>query len=145
MYKNGEVFERMEVKMKSEKGYAGVDIAISILVLFLFVSLIATLSYQANSSSKEIELKSKATQIAVTEIELLKNKTWNDITTEDITYRETTEIEEGYFRTIQVQDYHELDDTKNIDIVKKITVQIEYRFKGKTETVKLSTMIAKES
>lgn len=131
--------------MKSEKGYAGVDIAISIVVLFIFISLIATLSYRANSSSKEIELKSKATQMAVTEIEIIKNKTWNDITTEDVAYRETTEVEQGYFRTIVVEDYHDIDSSKNSDIVKKITVQIQYMFKGKQETVELSTIIAKES
>lgn len=131
--------------MKSEKGYAGVDIAISIVVLFIFISLIATLSYRANSSSKEIELKSKATQMAVTEIEIIKNKTWNDITTEDVAYRETTEVEQGYFRTIVVEDYHDIDSSKNSDIVKKITVQIQYMFRGKQETVELSTIIAKES
>ena len=54
--------------MKSEKGYIGVDIAISIVVLFIFVSLIASLSYRVNSSSQEIELKSKASELAVSEI-----------------------------------------------------------------------------
>lgn len=131
--------------MKSEKGYTGVDIAISVLVLFLFVSFIATLSYRANSSAKEIELKSKASEIAISEIEAIKNKTWEEITTEDIEYRDTTEIEEGFYRTILVQDYHDIDATKNSEIVKKVTVQIKYRFKGKEEMVEFSTMMAKES
>ncbi len=135
----------MEVKMKKEKGYVGVDIVISVIVLFIFVSFIATLSYRVNSSSKEVELKSKATEIAIAEIELIKNKTWNDITTEDTTYRETTEIEQGYYRTIIVEDYHDIDSTKRIDIVKKITVQIQYMFKGEQESVELSTIIAKEN
>lgn len=135
----------MEVKMKSERGYVGVDIAISIIVLFIFVSLIATLSYRVNSSSKEIELKSKATEIAILEMEAIKNKTWEDITTEDISYRETTEIEQGYDRTIIVEDYHDIDETKKPDIVKKVTVRIQYRFKGKEETIEFSTIIAKEN
>lgn len=135
----------MEVKMKNEKGYVGVDIVISVIVLFIFVSFIATLSYRVNSSSKEVELKSKAAEIAIAEIELIKNKTWNDITTEDTTYRETTEIEQGYYRTIIVEDYHDIDSTKRIDIVKKITVQIQYMFKGEQESVELSTIIAKEN
>ncbi len=130
--------------MKSEKGYIGVDIAISIVVLFIFVSLIASLSYRVNSSSQEIELKSKASELAVSEIETIKNKTWEDITTEDPAYREMTEIEEGYARTILVQDYHNIDATKTPDIVKRIIVQIQYRYKGKTQTVELSTLIAKE-
>ena len=61
--------------MKSEKGYTGVDIVISVIVLFIFVSIIATLSYSFNSSAKEIELKSKATEIAITQIETMKNIT----------------------------------------------------------------------
>ena len=130
--------------MKSEKGYTGVDIAISIVVLFIFVSLIASLSYRVNSSSQEIELKSKASELAVSEIETIKNKTWEDITTEDPAYREMTEIEEGYARTILVQDYNDIDDTKTPDIVKRIIVQIQYNDKGKTQTVELSTLIAKE-
>ncbi len=134
----------MEVKMKSEKGYTGVDIAISVIVLFIFTSFIATLSYRVNSSSKEIELKSKATEIAVAEIEMIKNKTWNDITTEDPSERESTEIQEGYYRTIRVEDYHDIDSSKRSDIVKKITVQIQYMFKGKQQAVELSTVIAKE-
>lgn len=131
--------------MKSEKGYTGVDVAISVLVLFLFVSFIATLSYRVNSSSQEIELKSKASEIAISEIEAIKNKTWEDITTEDIGYRDTTEIEEGFYRTILVEDYHDIDATKNSDVVKKVTVQIKYKFKGKEEMVEFSTMMAKES
>lgn len=131
--------------MKSEKGYTGVDVAISVLVLFLFVSFIATLSYRVNSSSREIELKSKASEIAISEIEAIKNKTWEDITTEDIGYRDTTEIEEGFYRTILVEDYHDIDATKNSDVVKKVTVQIKYKFKGKEEMVEFSTMMAKES
>lgn len=130
--------------MKSEKGYTGVDIAISIVVLFIFVSLIASLSYRVNSSSQEIELKSKASELAVSEIETIKNKTWEDIITEDPAYREMTEIEEGYYRTILVQDYHDIDATKTPDIVKRIIVQIQYNDKGKTQTVELSTLIAKE-
>lgn len=131
--------------MKSEKGYTGVDIAISIVVLFLFISLISTLSYHVNSSYKEIELKSKATEIAIIEIEKMKSKTWEEITTEDISYRETVEVQEGYFRTIIVRDYHDLDTSKNSDVIKKITVQIQYMFKGKQEMIEISTLIAKEN
>ena len=62
------------MKIRSEKGYTGIDIAISVVVLFLFVSLIATMSYQVNSSVNGVKLKSEATQIAVEEIEKLKNE-----------------------------------------------------------------------
>lgn len=79
------------------------------------------------------------------EIETIKNKTWDDITTEDTAYRNTTEVQQGYYRTIIVEDYHDIDSTKEPDIVKKITVQIQYMFKGKKENVELSTIVAKEN
>lgn len=131
--------------MKSEKGYTGVDIAISIVVLFIFVSLIATLSYNFNSTSRAIQLKAQATAMAVSEIETIKNKTIEDIQTEDTTYRQTTQIQEGFYRTITVQDYHDIDESKIPGLVKKITVQIQYKFKKEIETIELSTIISKES
>lgn len=130
---------------KNEKGYTGVDIAIAVVVLFIFVSLIATLSYRINSSSKEIELKSKATEIAVDEIEAIKNKSWENITTDDISILEPIEVEEGYYKTIMVQDYQEMNPSAISDLVKKITVQIQYRFKNKQHVVELSTIMTKES
>jgi len=36
-------------KIRSQKGYTGIDIAISVIVIFIFVSLIAMLIYNFNS------------------------------------------------------------------------------------------------
>lgn len=134
------------MRMKSEKGYTGIDIAISVVVLFIFISLIATLSYSINSSSKEIELKSKATEIAVDEIETIKNKSWESIMTDNISTQEPVELEEeGYYKEIIVQDYKEINDNAMEGLVKKITVRIQYKFKNKQENVELSTIITKEN
>lgn len=130
--------------MKSEKGYTGVDIAISIIVLFIFVSIISILSYQFNSTAKEMELKAQATTIAVDEIENMKNKSIEDIEIEDTEYRKTTEVQEGFYRTINVQDYHDIDATKIAGLVKKVTVRIQYKSKKEVETVEFSTIISKE-
>ena len=140
------------MKMKSEKGYTGIDIAISVVVIFIFVSLIAILSYNINSSSKEIELKSEATSLAIDEIETMKNIDFAEI--EDISvangnsqYKQAEEIvgKEGFFRTVIIQDYSDINPDKKSGIVKKITVQIQYKFKTKVETVELSTIVSKES
>ena len=127
------------MNFKSERGYTGIDIATSIVILFIFVSLIATLSYNFSSTSKQIELRAEATALAVSEIEQMKNKRL-----EDIDYRETIEIQEGFFRTITVLDYHDIDETKLAGLVKKVTVQIQYKFHQEIETVELSTIISKE-
>lgn len=130
------------MKIKSEKGYTGIDIAISLVVLFIFVSIIATLSYNFNSSAKEIELEAKATEMAVVEIERIKNKSFEDLEDIDISIQETGI--KGFYKTIIIQDYSEIDSTKTAGIVKKVTVQIKYMFKAKEQTVELSTILSKE-
>ena len=58
--------------MKKENGYTGVDIATSVVVITIFIALIGTLVFNFNSSSNEMEYKSKALNYAINEIEGLK-------------------------------------------------------------------------
>ncbi len=132
------------MNIRSEKGYTGIDIAVSVIVIFIFVSMIAMLSYNFNSTSMEIEYRAKALDIAVNEIETMKTKSWQDITTEDTSYREIKEVQEGYYRTIIVQDYHDIDSSKTAQVLKKITVRIEYKFRKNMKKVELSTIITRE-
>ena len=138
---------------KSEKGFTGIDIAIAVVVLFLFVSLIAFLSYGINSLTKEIELKSTATEIAVEEIENLKSQ-WDfeDIANRSIAngnseYIKAEEITnpKGFYRTITIEDYADKAEGKTPGLVKKVTVKIQYMFKGNEEGVELSTIFSKEN
>lgn len=138
--------------MKSEKGYTGVDIAITIVVLFTLVSVIAILSYNFNSASKEIELKAKATEIAIEEIEAMKNIDYSEIENLSIAkgnseYKAEEEIQgnQGFYRKVIIEDYADINPDKIEGLVKKIKVQIKYKFKGKEEIVELSTVMAKES
>lgn len=133
------------MNVKSEKGYTGIDIATSVIVIFIFISVIAMLSYNFNKTSMQIEFKAEALDIAVTEIEAMKTKSWQEITTEDTSYRQTKEVKQGYYRTIIVEDYHDIDSSKVAQVLKKITVRIEYKFRKNMQKVELSTVITKES
>ncbi len=133
------------MNFKSENGFTVVDIAIAVIVIFIFISLIAILLYTHNSYAQEIELKSKATNIAVQEIEKMKNKTLQDLETEDTEYRNPQEIETGFTREIIVQDYHDINPEKIPNIVKKVTVQVKYKFKKEIRTIEISTVISKEN
>lgn len=141
------------MKIKSEKGFTGIDMAISVIVLFIFVSLIALLIYNFNSSTKEVELRSEATYLAIDEIENIKNEGFEAIETirydEENPYYIDEETETtDFYKKVIVQDYADLNpgDTTIIpNLVKKVTVQISYMFKGKTQTVELSTVLSKES
>lgn len=142
------------MKIRSEKGFTGVDIAISVVVIFIFSSIIAMIIYRSNSATKEIELKSEATSIAINEIENVKNLGFEEYESRsikegnsEVCRNEEIIGNEGFFKTITVVDYTDLEGNSNKipNVVKKVTVKISYLFKAKEQTVELSTILSKES
>lgn len=135
------------MKFKSEKGFTVMDIAIAIVVLFIFVSIIAFLIYNYNSDMKAAELESKAAHHAIDEIENIKAAGITGVS-DGITG--PTEIgDTGFSKTIEIEDYKNMDANKNKEnirenIIKKVTVTISYTFKGE-QSVTLSTIITKEN
>ena len=139
------------MNIKSEKGFSVMDISIAVAVMFIFVSLIAVLTYNFNSDKKEIEIRSKALDIAVGKIEEIKRN--NEIKIENVESKLGKEFDtnqEGYKGTIQIIDGNKMSATNgtnhinNSNLVKKVTVKVEYKFKKETKSIELSTIISKE-
>lgn len=145
------------MKIKSQKGYTGIDIAIAVVVLFIFVSIIAILIYNFNSSTMEIELRTEATDIAIDEIEKIRNngfekyETLNLSSTQDedgnILNKPVETGIEGFYKTITVKDYTDFEGNadKIPNMVKQVTVKITYMFKASEQTVELSTILSKQN
>ena len=140
------------MKIKSEKGIVGADIAIAVVVIFIFVSLISILIYNINSLSARVERMSEATYIAINEVEQLKIDGYDK-------YKDSMKnvnggvvvdnemVQEGYYKTITVIDYTDIEgnEDKTPGIVKKATVTISYMYKGVEEKVELSTVLSEGS
>lgn len=140
------------MKLRSEKGFTGIDIAVSVVIIFIFVSVIALLNYRISSTAKEIELKSDATYLAINEIESVKSDNFLKYNNRSVKNGNSVivtneEIKEGYYKTISVIDYTDLPGNENKieNIVKKVTVKVSYMFKAKEQTVELSTVVTKEN
>ena len=144
--------------MKSEKGFTAIDVSISIILIFIFVSILAVLFFQYNNSSKELERKSQATYYAISEIEKVKNSNFDEYlgmgnAQVDILEEGNVQVENEsgvmedteYYKTITVEDYALTRDGKKQDYVKTITVKISYKFNNETQTVELSTEKTKGS
>ena len=127
--------------MKSEKGFTGVDIAISVIVMTIFIAVIALLISRFNGSSNEIELKSEATDIAIQEIEKVKEAGIDNAQNEP-----ESEIQgkSGFYKEIKITDYAENKADKIEGLVKKATVTISYIYKNQEQKVELSTILEKE-
>lgn len=134
---------------KSEKGYTGIDIATSVVVLFLFISLIASLSYRFNRSAKEIELKAQAIDKAVTEIESEKRTLTFEKIKDKGNIGKEIHLEESldskFLKKVYVEDYAHIVNGKKLGNVKKVTVEISYFFGEKRQIISLSTIVSKES
>ena len=152
--------------MKNQKGYTGVDIAISVVVITIFIALIGTLVFNFNSNSNEIEYKSKALDYAINKIEELKAYDINDqkiinfeTATRNGTAAENEILDEnnkgtGYYEKIEVVDASSEDIMSDSDLgdsrvrvpglVKKVTVTVSYKFRNQIKSVELSTIISKE-
>lgn len=142
--------------IRNQKGYTGIDIAISVIVITIFISLIAVLIYKFNSSSNEVQLKSKATEIAIDEIEKVKAagfkayEEMNQTTKEDkdgnSLVNQQVEREQGFYKTIIVEDYTDIKGEDKIsNLVKRVTVTISYMEKGQEQQISLSTILSKEN
>ena len=137
------------MNLREQKGFAGSDIIISVIILFIFVSLISTMFYNFNVSGKELERRSEAVNIAVSQIEQIKINGFsqlidgNDISCE----KKAVDGKEGYYKTITVEDYADVNtnETKQRDVVKRVKVKITYKFKNQEQNVELSTILSKES
>lgn len=144
------------MNLKEENGFSGVDISISIIILFIFISVIATLWYEFNSSSQKIKKRGDAIEIAINEIEDIKSKGFvefeglnskSEIDKNGKNLKEQKiEGKSGYYKTILVQDYNEINTLPNIkeNIVKKVSVIITYQYKGEEQKVELSTIFSNE-
>lgn len=60
--------------IKEEKGLTGIDIAISIILLTIFIATIGSLIANINLNSEKTERKTIATSYAIQEIEKIKSQ-----------------------------------------------------------------------
>ncbi len=147
----------MSIKsIKDEKGLTGVDIAISLVIVTMFVAIIANLIANINLDTEKMDRKSKALAYAVQEIETRRaigyiekyngmgtSKEGETLKEEDI-YNNSEFT--GYHKVVSIKDdiLVENSGTKTADTTKQITVEVFYKLGNKEESIKISTYISKE-
>ena len=133
------------MKLKNNKGAAGADVAIAIVILMLFLTLIAGLFYNLSSSSNRIERKAKATNLAIEIIEALKVTAFENLysTEEDqMTIQELNSyaskqisIPNGYTIKILIENYN------NENLIKILRVEVSYEINKQLETINIETLV----
>jgi len=141
------------MRIKKENGFAGTDIAISVMVVTIFIAMIANMIANINLNSSEVDRKTKATSYAMQEIEKIKAQgiqayIGKGIDEEYIINEDIIVDNEfsGYHKTIIIKDYVLIkqDTTKQKDIIKEVTVEISYKVANNERNVVISTYITEE-
>ena len=145
------------MKLKKDKGLAGVDIVIAVIALMIFSTLILSLIY--NNVAENVKLKKETlAMIYITEIfenvgiesyENLENGTYENI-------GENDDIDNTYIKDLIPEDAkreyrvdltitNELENVENTeDIIKKIVVTLTYEVNDKNYTCSMERMKIKE-
>lgn len=146
------------IQIRQEKGITTADLAIAIIILIIFVSLISTAFYNYYISSAGKNRSAIATNCAIDVIEQVKKMEYDQITQEtveqlvdkmktigiEVSTGNTIYIPEPYRVTVNLKNYHQTEgNTDKKDVIKQVTVTIQYEVSKKTEQIQISRLITK--
>lgn len=136
------------MKLRNNKGFTEVDIAIAMVILVIFVTFITSLFYNFNTGAKAIERESTATYIAIQTIEALKVTDYDLIQTDMplSNLAKSVNVENGYTVSITAQKYNEISGNEDLkDLIKNVTVLVRYKVNNIDEKVEINTSIVDEN
>ena len=130
--------------MKNNKGASVIDAVVSILILSMFVGIIGTLFYQIGYYSNLAKYNALATHYAVMVAEDIDKMSYESVTNQLNTIIIPNYYIQDHFEVrLDVKNYNDRDNTKE-DILKIVTIIVDYNFKGRTETYKIEKLKVKE-
>jgi hypothetical protein len=130
--------------MKNNKGASLVDVVVSILILSLFAGIIGSLFYQIGYYSNLAKYNALATHYAVKVAEDIDKMAYESVTNQlNTNIIPNYNVRDGYEIRLDVRNYNDRDNTKQ-DILKIVTINVDYSFRGRTETYKIEKLKVKE-
>ena len=140
------------MKVKSQKGFTGIDIAIAVMIITIFAAMIAALYANYTKSSKEIERRAQAVEYAINAIEKVKANSAQYFNEENAKREEIVEYnneddDTGFNTVTRIRDYASLGYRSDAQLgyVKRVKVTVDYKMNKETKKIELSTFIARES
>lgn len=133
-----------EKDLKANKGISMMDIVVAISILTLFVGVIGNLYYQVGLQSNMIHLNAIAVYYSIKIAENIDKIPYEQVTNDlNNTLKETYNINDSFNASIHVENYNK-DDSSQKDILKIVTIKIEYKCFQETRAYELKKLKIKE-
>ena len=138
-----------EVDIKSESGFTGTDVAIAIMVIVIFITIICAISFNVYISTSSTERTSRANAYIVDILEKVQKLDYDDPLLAVGEYRTDTDnrkildisIPKGYQVNLKISKYTEMPGNENKqDIIKIIEVNISYLLNKQTKEINIKTL-----
>ena len=130
----------MKLKIKSEKGFTGADIAVAVLALILFAGVVGQTLYSAYLNNVRIRAHVEATAYLTQMLEYI----------DEIEYEKVGDsIFDKMKVDLSIPDQYEIKfNVENIDdkadIIKKVNIQISYEFNNGKDSMNITRLKTKE-
>ncbi len=125
------------MKLKNNKGVTGVDVAVAVTIFIVFLSIITAMFSNIVTTSQEINRKAKATNLAIDVIEKIKRRSFDSVSTNMSAQELGVVVPDGYTIDISVEDY------KNENILKTVSVNVGFKNRKTNENINLETLLRK--
>lgn len=131
------------MKIKKEKGLAGVDIIIAIIAITIFSTLIVSLMYNNVIENVKLKRETLATIYLTETFENIGIESYENITEENINNLVPQEARDSYQVEMTVtSDFANVDNNENI--MKKVVVKMSYVVGNKSYSCSMQRMKIKE-
>lgn len=134
----------IQKKCRQERGVAGTDIIISVIIIVLFSSIIIVGMYQAFVISAENQYAATAVSYIIQFLEYTDKADYDSVTVENLeSIRDNSQIDSAFSIQFSIENYKDTHAGAQ-DIIKTVTVTVNYDVVGKTETIEISKLKVKE-
>ena len=132
--------KKKNMKLRSNKGITGIDLAIAIIVLVTFTILIITLMSSIYRNSIDIQKNANAMAYATIVLEKVDEKAFEEINADFVnTLKDSGEVEisSDYIINFSTEVLEE-------NLIKKVGVKVSYDINGEQRTITINKLKIKE-
>lgn len=136
-----QINETRKINIKSNSGFTMTDLIVALAIFIAFVGVIATLLYSTFRLNLQTKLAGESVNYAIQILEDIDKISYDEVKDGmEEYYIEKFEIPNGFDLKIKVLN----DETLNNQFVKKVKLNIEYKFSGNFESIVIERLKVKE-